>query len=281
VSHRTFRHHDEVPASVPSPIYRQLCREWVELNTLTSSTTTVRRWARLEPALAGHTRPGDIVDAIDTASPTVQNDMLAALTRLLQAGHQLAGRVVLQAMLPKLLRITLRTSATSADNAWIEDRHHITLAEFWEVLATYPLHRRPNKIASNLALDTLHRVSGVRRPAPDIPLDPTELSTSMPNRFRTVDDPAHAIELSPHADLTQVITWGITREVITPTEGAVLADVYLPRQRRTRIADAAQTWGITQAAVRQRCSRARRRLSDATQADLTSGVRPVTAAVTA
>ena len=193
----TFRQHDQVPTDVPSSIYRQLCREWVQLNALTSSETTVRRWGRLEPALAGHIRPSDIVDAIDAATPTRQNEMLAALTRLLQAGHQLAGRVVLQAMLPKLVRITLRTSATSSDNAWTEDRHHITLAEFWDVLATYPLHRRPDKIASNLALDTLHRVSGVRRPEPDIPLDPTELSTSMPNRFRTIDDPAQAIELSP------------------------------------------------------------------------------------
>ena len=230
-----FRQHDQVLVHVPSPIYRQLVREWVALNSHTSSDTTVRRWGRLEPALAGHSRPCDIVDAIDEAGPTQTDQLLAALIRLLQAGQQLAGRVVLQAMLPKLVRITLRTSATSTDNAWIEDRHHITLAEFWDVLATYPLRRRPDKIASNLALDTLHRVSGVRRSQPDIPLNPTELSDSIPNLFRTIDDPAQAIELFPVAALHQVITWGITRQVITPSDGAVLTAAYLPRHGKDRV----------------------------------------------
>ena len=39
--------------------------------------------------------------------------------------------VVLQTMMPKLVRITMGTTPTSTENAWIEDRHHITLAEFW------------------------------------------------------------------------------------------------------------------------------------------------------
>lgn len=275
-----FRQHDQVLVHVPSPIYRQLVREWVALNAHTSCATTVRRWGRLEPALAGHSRPCDIVDAIDHAAFTQKDQLLAALTRLFHDGQQLAGRVVLQTMMPKLVRITLRTTPTSTDNAWLEDRHHITLAEFWDVLSTYPLHRRPNKIASNLAMDTLHRVSGARRRDPVIPLDPIELADSLPHPSSGLPSSelgpvwelkARAEPLSDlrvDASLIEVVTWGITRQVLTVDEGAMLVAAYPPRRQRTGIPDAAQRWGITKEAVRQRCCRAKRRLADAVRDEL-------------
>lgn len=266
---RTFRQHDQRPGWVASAIYRQLLQEWVDLNALTSSTTTVRRWGRLEPALAGHTRPGDVVDAIDSAAAAQTDAMLLSLIRLFQAGHQLAGRVVLQTMLPKLIRITLRTSPTSTDNAWTEDRHHITIAEFWDVLATYPIHRRPAKVASNLALDTLHRVSGARKPDEAIPIDPAEMP--LDDRARsayTFDHEAAVGELNTDSDLLQVITWGVAHEAINAEEGSLLAAAYLPSPGTSGFAAAAAERRLTQAAVRQRCSRASRRLSDAVRAEL-------------
>lgn len=266
---KTFRQHDQQPAWVASAIYRQLLQEWVDLNRLTSSATTVRRWGRLESALAGYGRPGDIVDAIDQSGGAQTDMLLLALVRLFQGGHQLAGRVVLQTMLPKLIRITLRTSPTSTDNAWTEDRHHITIAEFWDVLATYPIGRRPSKVASNLALDTLHRVSGTRRPEEAIPVDPTELpigAHGLP--AYTFDHDAAAGEINADADLVQVITWGVARGTITPDEGSLLAASYLPDPGASGFAAAAAELGLSQAAVRQRCSRASRRLTDAVRTEM-------------
>ncbi len=266
---RTFRQHDQKPGWVASAIYRQLLQEWVDLNALTSSATTVRRWGRLETALAGHARPGDLVDAIDAAAAAQTDAMLLALIRLFQAGHQLAGRVVLQTMLPKLIRITLRTSPTSTDNAWTEDRHHITIAEFWDVLASYPIERRPSKVASNLGLDTLHRVSGARKRAEAIPVDPAELP--LQNRDLTAytfDHEAAAGELNTDSDLLQVITWGVVRETITAEEGSLLAAAYLPSPGTSGFAAAAAERGLSQAAVRQRCSRASRRLTEAVRVEL-------------
>lgn len=263
-----FRQHDQVPTNVGSAIYRQLLQEWVDLNALTSSKTTVGRWARLEPALAGHLRPGDLVDAIDEASAASKDELLLALLRLFQCGHQLAGRCVLQTMLPKLLRITMRTSPTSSDNAWVEDRHHIALAEFWDVMSGYPVGRRPAKVASNLALDTLHRVSGVRHPQQDIPFDPAELPADPRFGAYTFDHAAAAGSLTADADLVQTITWGVAHHAISPSEGTLLARAYLPTRGAADFAAAAAHLGISSAAVRQRCSRASRRLTDAVRAEV-------------
>ena len=107
--------------------------------------------------------------------------MLLALIRLTQAGHQLAGRVVLQLMLPKLGRMTNRTSGTTSENAWSEDRRHIAVAEFWDVVATYPVGRRTRRVAANLALETLHRLTAATRgPRPDLPVDQQDLHRSFP-----------------------------------------------------------------------------------------------------
>ena len=160
---RMFRQHDVAPADVVSPLYRQLTQEWAELHATPSTPATVRKWGRGEKALAGFTLPGEIVDAIDAAGHDRTNELLLALIRLFQRGHQLAGRVVLQALLPKLAKTATHAGGmcTSSSDTWAEDRRHITLAEFWDVMADYPVDRRTSSVASNLALDTLHRVTGL------------------------------------------------------------------------------------------------------------------------
>ena len=113
---RMFRQHDVAPADVVSPLYRQLTQEWAELHVTPSTPATVRRWGRAEKALAGFAMPGQIVDAIDAAGHDRTNELLLALIRLFQRGHQLAGRVVLQALLPKLAK-TATTPAGCAPRA--------------------------------------------------------------------------------------------------------------------------------------------------------------------
>lgn len=256
-----FRQHDVVPARIESPLFRQLITEWVALNALPSSAAAVHKWGRLEPVLADHRVPGDLVDAVDDASPTGKDEILGALIRLFQAGHQLAGRVVLQSMLIKIGRITLRTRATSSDNAWAEDRRHVAVAEFWDVLANYPLQRRPQKIAANLGLDTLHRLTGeTRGQGPDRPLDPTELPEESGRLLTATFADPEDVGLSVDADLVQVVTWAVGRDVITAADAELLVQVYLPAPGTSGTASAAARLGLSDVAVRQRCSRARRLL---------------------
>ena len=100
---------------------------------------------------------------------------------------------------------------TSTENTWIEDRHHITLAEFWDVLATYPLD--PIELANAL-------------PHPNSGLPNSELGPVWELKARA--EPLS--DLRVDAGLVEVVTWGITRQVITVDEGAMLVAAYPSRR---------------------------------------------------
>ena len=285
---RMFRQHDVAPADVVSPLYRQLTQEWAELHSTPSTPATVRRWVRSEKALTGFTLPGEIVDAIDAAGHDRTNELLLALIRLFQRGHQLAGRVVLQALLPKLAKTATHAGGmcTSSSDTWAEDRRHITLAEFWDVMADYPVDRRTSSVASNLALDTLHRVTGARKPPVDLPVDPHDFrddetrdgarSTWLAGLSTTDPDPVE--EITPDSDLLEVIAWGMRNDTISQDEAQLLVASYLPeRTSGFGFADVADQLGLSHAAVRQRCSRASRKLTEAVRAELHSPATPAVA----
>lgn len=266
----SFRHHDARPPLVASPLYRQLIDEWIELNRLRSSQLALRRWARTEPVLAGYERPADLVDAVDAASSEEQDRHLIALIRLAQADHQLAGRVLLQLMLPKLGRITNRTAGTTSDSTWAEDRRHIVVAEFWDVVVTYPAARRGRRVAANLSLETLRRVTDPRGHHADQPVDP-QLLGQPAQRGGEADLPLPG-QLSTDSSLDEVVAWAVEEGVITRSDGLLLTRVYLPQPGPSATAEVAQELGCSAAALRQRCSRARRQLVAAVQDHLAAGL---------
>ena len=97
---------------------------------------------------------------------SIPHDPDAALWRLLaaqQAGDTLAGRIVLQALLGKLVRFALSDADASLDDY---------LAAAWERIATYPLTTRRSSVAANLALDTLKAVKREQRRAAPPPPGP-------------------------------------------------------------------------------------------------------------
>lgn len=280
---KIFRSHTAVPEGLSSPLYRQLIQEWVELHHSPSTTRAVRRWVRLEPVLAGCRTPGEIVDRIDVAPHEEKDQLLLALVRLAQDGNQLAGRTALQALLPKLSRIASRTSQSST-GTWAEDHRHITIAEFWQVLADYPVQRRPRRVAANLGLDTLHRICRAgKRPEP-VPVDPHDHLTPQDELYADharyaylgarVDqsDPGKGLELSVDSDLPQLLAWARKAELLTEDETRLLATVYLHAEKPgAGYAAEAAAQGVSEAALRQRCSRAVRRLTVAVRAELMAG----------
>ncbi|ACZ32433.1 hypothetical protein Xcel_3434 (plasmid) [Xylanimonas cellulosilytica DSM 15894] len=288
---RLFRQHDVAPEVGASSIYRQLTQEWARLHSLPTTHTTVRRWTRTEPALAGLARPGDIVDAIDAGDNARKNELLLALLRLFQSGQQLAGRTVLQALLPKLARIAMSAVPESANQGdFVEDSRHLTIAEFWEVAATYPVARRTERVASNLALDTLNRVTRQRQHADPIPFDPDMLygqrdasdSASGASDFvarRVLEEVSRAATpdrdpvdvVTPDTDLLTVIAWGIQTSAITRDEGQMLVTAYLPdKTEGWGFDDLCKQFGIPLATVRKRCSRAVKKLTDAVREEMST-----------
>lgn len=180
-----------------------------------------------------------------TDQPTRASDLLAgiaddpdkALLHLIgacQAGHPLAGRIVLQAFLGKMVRLN-------------RAHPHIDLTELvsalWLRIATYPIDRRPRAVAANLALDTLSDCLRTTRPLGRLlPAHPDRMTAS------TVLAAAEALGL------------------VSPNRLAVVAAVYSPDGGARRVAEQYQ---ISPEAVRRRCCdtiaclrRARLRLYD-------------------
>lgn len=246
-----------------------LAAEWSATITTTRARTQVHQWGVSETVLRGHSNAGDILDAIDTGTPQAKDQILLALLRLAHAGDALAERTVLQAMLPKLCLLT--HSVDTQDGALATDRGAVVVEAFLAVVADYPIHRRPRGVAGNLSLDTLHTITTHLRSAPKIhttPIDPTELSEDLHSDTALGDQP------NAQQELQQVLGWASRQQIISHHDADLLAAVFLPDPDTAGgHAAVAQAWGMSSAAVRQRCSRATRRIRDAVQAR-SSATRP-------
>jgi hypothetical protein len=85
------------------------------------------------------------------------DQVLGELIAACQQGHQLAGRVVVQALLPKLVNLARTWPYPEVDHL---------VSGLWVRLANYPLARRPASIAANLVLDTRKDIVGEARATP-------------------------------------------------------------------------------------------------------------------
>ena len=173
------------------------------------------------------TRVGTLGDAFARV-PHDPDAVLLALLTAQAAGDDLAGRVVVQAMVPKLVRMAVRDDGATFDDY---------LAALWVRVATYPVHRRPQRVAANLALDTLKTVKGTR--------------THPPRALPAVVVP------DPLADATVVLDAGVRLGAIDGLTRKTLEAVYV--EGRTSRA-AGDVLGMSADTVRWRCSKGVRAL---------------------
>jgi hypothetical protein len=81
----------------------------------------------------------------------VSDQVLAALVRR-AATDPLAARIVLQRVLPPIISLAQRRGRTC--NIGFDDALGAALSHAWEVIRSYPIARRPIKIAVNIVRDT-------------------------------------------------------------------------------------------------------------------------------
>lgn len=257
-----FRHHDEMPNPThqSSPLITALLHEWVELNTSRPAAITVQRWARQQPVLNGATRPADIVDAAE--NPASRDAIMLALIRLTKAGEHLAGRILLQQMMPALVNIGRRhhvADSAAETRTWNQNRddRQIIIATFWEVISNYPDDRRTTKIAANLALDTLLQVSRIiDRHLHEIPSD--KIAHYSPN------PPPERLRETADTELPELLRGAIATGTLTADAADMLHSIYGLRESPR---DYSQRTGLTYDTVRQRCTRAKRVLQQAAVAE--------------
>lgn len=137
-------------------VLRQLDLEWERIADGVTGRRSVRRWGAGEPLFAGIQSLRQIVDrANERGHPDESDAMLLVLLRH-AATDDLAARTVLQAMMPAVKNLT---SKFSTCGAWCaEETAAVVVAAMWERIRSYPVDRRPRKVAANLTLDTRQRV---------------------------------------------------------------------------------------------------------------------------
>ena len=250
-------------SSLPS----RLNAEWRELSTAPSAGSTLSRWAGVHPALAEAGSLQELLRQISRAEPARRDPMLVALLALAQDGDRLAGRVVLQVMLPKAVRVAMSVVRRPDVGGDREEAYATAVAALWQVITTYPIERRPRRVTANLALDTLAVVqrghtgsSHIVRRFPERPCAD----------LRQVCEPVHydpePDELAGPADaeLLMLLAWGVRTGVLELDQARLLARAYaLDGQPAGSSAKVAAQCGLSAAALRQRCHRLARRLGQA------------------
>lgn len=211
----------------------------------------IRRQSRLGPAMGEEAprRSGHTLDHVLDHVRANPDAVLLALLELVADGDTLAGRAVVQSMLPKLITMARR-----------DPDHELPdyVSWMWLVLSSYPLARRRRRVAANLALDTLKRATRDRR-VPEVPhrweslvLLRTEHSDGLDGGIARDPDPTHALTAA------QVINRALRLGLLDDVAARVLTVVYdhgVPGK------EAAVQLGMSVDCVRWRCSRAVRRLA--------------------
>jgi DNA-directed RNA polymerase specialized sigma24 family protein len=236
----------------PVPLV-ELQREW---ETLASGRLRLelRGWAAQEAALARFDSPDRIVEFLwdKRAAPIEKDGVLLALLRIART-EALAGRVVLQAMLPGLKALARpwlkRDSEGREPPLDREELWQVLFVEMLQRIKTYPLERRPRKVAANLILDVKHAVRAERTRARKalnaVPEDePLELDEA-------------ALRSRPGVDVEGPLRRAVQVKAISAVDAELLLLIEVDG---LRLREAAERVGLPYNTARIRIQRARKRL---------------------
>jgi hypothetical protein len=220
-----------------SAVLRRMDAEWAALQDDGRAEVVCRSWAAALPVLAGCTRPADVLGRVAAAPDVVLGHLLAEVA----AGERLAGRVVLQALLPKVVRMASVDPGAGVDE-------YVTA--MWCQVASYPLARRPSAVAANLALDTLKAVRRERHPVVDVVTPPHLVVVAADRR------PGRVVgsQRPPSGPgVVEVLASARRHRLVDAATGELLHSVYADGLSGEL---AARRHGLSPGAVRTRCSRA-------------------------
>lgn len=242
-------------------LVRQLSTEWQQLHGSTAASAQLTQWGHT--ALAELERPGDVLDRIDASDNT--DEILGELVRLHQAGDPLAGRVLLQAMLPALITRARRCRLPREVDDF-EARVQVAVTAFWSTISRL---RTGPRVCQRLTLNTVNEMTywsrvGVRGHEWE---DRTDLYENVDDVDRSADPSPTTARPGDHidadSDLLEVLMWATKSGVLNKQDAQLLADTYLSGTSTADHNRAAARADIQLAACRKRVQRARKRLTTA------------------
>jgi hypothetical protein len=138
------------------PLTEAFDHAWSRLAAADSTHRSLAQWRHAEPVLAPYDDLDDLLAATGYALPQPDADRVLAAVVRRAAEDDLAATLVLHRLLPGLLRIAVRRGATGR---WrVAPLFDELTAAGWIVVRTYPIERRPAKIAVNLLRDAEYEV---------------------------------------------------------------------------------------------------------------------------
>ena len=219
--------------------------EWTRLEASASASRTLRRWSSEDEGLDGLTTLAELRETVQdrSTSPVLRDGILLALVRR-AATDDLAARTLLQQLLPGCKALVGRF-------AWSGDLEEIAAAVVAETFArirTYPVERRPGRVAANILLDVKQRLFW-RTPAtvPTVSLE--EVSHAIP-----------AVEAEQNAafELLDLLHWAVAQGHLSVGDAHLVADT---RVAGTSVERLCERTADKQQTVRRRRQRAEHRLA--------------------
>jgi hypothetical protein len=228
--------------------------EWQRLLADPSTRVRLATWAGEHPVLSPFTDLPAVLHAAGRGlGPNEADQVLAAVVER-AATDDVAAHVVMRRVLPGLLAAAIRRGASGR---WrVRPLFGDLTATAWVLIRTYPLERRPRRIAVNLLRDAEYHVC-VRpyrlRAGDELPVDP---AAPVPGaavadlRGHSLDRPAHASR-----ELADVLAEG--RRAGLTDEVELLGALYL---RGEPVAEAARRLGVSPRTILNRRLAATERL---------------------
>jgi DNA-directed RNA polymerase specialized sigma24 family protein len=222
-------------------VVSRLEHEWIALSR--PLALRLLEWGRRERALARFRSPEELVRFLRKPGCWAAKDAVLGALLARARVEPLAGRVVLEAILPGLKRTAERVILDAHDR---EELWQLLLACVWEQIRTYPLERRPGRIAANLLLDTRRRAldefTRERLPRSELPAEPLAV-------------PATAAELE--SDVQVLLDRAVAAGAITYEEAELILRTRIDGLSVTAVAD---EHGLPYITAYMRRHRAERRL---------------------
>ncbi|MFE5549614.1 hypothetical protein ACFQ71_38250 [Streptomyces sp. NPDC056534] len=285
--------HDTLHPAAGGGFFDRLDAEWAALCADPSLQRAVADWvadghlghdiAAVTDSWAGSLGPAQLLAALRPVADGVTDALTDAVLRALlerasgrDRSAALTGRVIVQAMLPSVVRIT-RGQVRATGGRTRDAVSHVTVAALYEVARADRIHIRPGRPAANLTLDTLRQVlaelAAEQSPAGEDLAAAKHLADPVPGpyeiaRARTVR--AAAAEAGLHTgpaddeasparlELLELLLDAVRDEALSPTEAQALAWHHI--SGGIPDTEAAALSGTTPGAWQRRRSRALARL---------------------
>ena len=246
--------------------------EWRQILVNPGARRAVARWSTTQPALDGYVDPAAVLDAVTRRG---QDAVLLALLTLAREGDALAARIALQAMLGAAVRLARRTLGHAQGD--LEESLSRAVAALWQVIRDYPLERRTCRAADGISLDVLAALTAKGRSRVEVPGGlPVELAevpddssdeSGLRGLFWAAAHPG-ADHACSDEQLILLLAWAVRRGAVSLGDARLLLRLHSPREPGVVVTcrEVAEELGLGHAALRQRASRATRRLASAVAA---------------